>query len=327
MLPSYRRVFLKKLLFATLGLILVFYLIGFRLPKLHKIKKRAPSSCLNRPRLQLEQNGDYWIYNNFMHSKTKLKGNTSITLTTHGTYRDFDHMKWLLARWNAPISLAVYVGENDYEKLLESLFYIKYCTVFSLSWSHWISMQLVFHDKQVPQFLYPIGSGVPKGFRCRLYKQETKYSTTLAKYRLSTGYPLNLLRNVARLNAQTYYVLALEPGMLPTRSLAVKFLQYAHWHPTLKPQESVYCLPVFPAMGEDVVLPKYKSELKTRLQSFLNGSVMLSPIEAEQLNNFRPWLANPVTDGDIVRYTVSRQPQLCPAYISSNAYEPLYDQR
>ncbi|XP_060655855.1 beta-1,4-glucuronyltransferase 1-like isoform X1 [Drosophila nasuta] len=325
MLPVYRRGFLKILFITTIGLVLILFITR---SQLHKTKRSAPSIYFNRPHLQLEQNGDYWIYNNFMRSKTNLKGNMSLTLTTHGTYRDFNHMKWLLVRWSAPISIAVYVGENDYEQLLESLYYIKYCTVFSLSWPHWISMQLVFHDKHMPQLLYRISSKRPQGFSCRRSSnEETKYGTTLANHRLTTKYPLNLLRNVARLNAQTYYVLALEPGMLPTRNLAIKFLQFVHLQPTFKTQKSVYCLPVFPPMGEDVTLPKYKSDLKIRLKPYLNGSITLSPSETEQLNNFRPWLGNPVRDGDIIRYSVADQPQLCPVYISSNAYEPLYDQR
>ncbi|KAH8377627.1 hypothetical protein KR093_006323, partial [Drosophila rubida] len=327
----YRRIFLKKLFIATIALLFVLFIIRIQLPSEQKVKKMFTPCSLDRSRLQLEQNGDYWIYNGFMRSKTKLKGNMSITLTTHGTFRDLVHMKWLLVRWNAPISMAIYVDESDYEQLLDRLYYVKYCTVFSMSWPHWMSMQLVFHDKHLPLFLYRMDSQRPEGFNCQLRsnKENTNSTTTLPQKNSSTqaNYPLNLLRNVARLNARTYYIIALEPGMLPTRNLALKFLRLVKWHQTSKPHRSVYCLPVFPPMGEDIILPKYKSDLIMQLQPFLNGSVKLSPMEAEQLNNFRPWLNHPVRDGDITVYQVTEKPQLCPVYISSNAYEPLYDQR
>ncbi|KAM8717488.1 hypothetical protein ACLKA7_004219 [Drosophila subpalustris] len=330
MLPIvFRKIIVKKLLMITVGLFLVLFIVQFHLPKLSKFKKKALPAYFNRPRLQLEQNGDYWICNNFMRSSSpELRGNMSLTLTTHGTYRDFWHIKWLLVRWSAPISMAVYVDKNDFEELLESLNHIKYCTIFALSWSHWISLHLVFHDKHMPKILHRIKSEHPYGYRCKKFNnKENQYLLTLGNHRRYTHYPLNLLRNVARLNAQTYYVFALEPGMLPTRNLVMHFLQFVHLYQTGKPRKSVYCLPVFPPICKDSELPKYKSDLKDRLKPYLNGSFMLSPSDTAQLNMFRPWLLNPVLDGDIVIYVISKQPQYCPAYISSNAYEPFYDQR
>ncbi|XP_034473634.1 uncharacterized protein LOC117781029 [Drosophila innubila] len=330
MLPAaYRKIFLKKLLISTVGLFLILYIVRFQVPKLNKIKTKSVPVYFNRPRLQLEQNGDYWIYNNFMRSSSAdLRGNMSITLTTHGTYRDFKHMKWLLVRWSAPISMAVYVNKNDFQELLDSLYHIKYCTIFSVSWFHWVSLQLVFHDKHMPEILHRISSEHPYGFRCKQFNNnETKYMLPLANHRRYTDYPLNLLRNVARLNAQTYYVFALEPGMLPTRGFVMHFLQFVHLYQTKKSRKSIYCLPVFPPIFEDAELPKYKSDLKDRLEPCLNGSIILPPTNNAQLNKFRHWLLNPVIDGDIAIYKVSKQPQYCSAYISSNAYEPLYDQR
>lgn len=74
-------------------------------------------------------------------------------------------------------------------------------------------------------------------------------------------------------------------------------------------------------------VPIYKSRLFEELQPFLNGTKCLSTINAERLSKLLPWLLHPHRDGDIAVYTISKVPDHCSVYISSNAHEPFYDQR
>ncbi|KAH8403264.1 hypothetical protein KR222_009331 [Zaprionus bogoriensis] len=329
MLPAlYRRVFLKKLLTLSLALILCWFLLHFELPALPRWQKTPERVHLHRPRFQLEQNGDYWIYNDFIRSTSSgMKSNTSITLTTYGTWRDLKYMGWLLVRWSAPISMTLYVHENEFEQTLQQIYYIRYCTAYATAWTQWVSVQLVFSDKHFPKALHSFSWEYPhRSLRCGPEKQ--MISDSLAFDAQNIYYPVNLLRNVARLNAKTFYVLTLEPKMLPTKHFVKKFFEVLDGYEIRKPLRSIYCIPVFPQVSRDSQVPIDKRALLEQLQPYLNGSQSLSSIENERLIKMRPWLRHRTKwDGDIEIYSVLKQPTYCSVYVSSNAYEPLYDQR
>ncbi|XP_064553795.1 uncharacterized protein LOC135439099 [Drosophila montana] len=330
MLPATRRrIFTQKILFMTLLLLLLgcCYLIYLQLGKFQRTSENVQSSYYRLPRMQLEQNGDYWICNNFMRSSsTRLRGNASITLTTHGTYRDFGHMDWLLVRWNGPISMAVYVHPGDSLETLRKLYYIKYCTSGSHSWSHYVSLQLVFSDNQMPRLFQQMVWKRIAMMPCTRLVQKNPSSRGL-KNPYNSSYPLHLLRNVARLNAETLYVFPLEPGMLPTQHFIRNFFGFLHRYHPRKRLKSVYCIPIFPQVGEDLQLPKYKSQLLEQWKPHLHENRTLSAFELRKLDKWRSWLANPIRDGDIRVYLVTKSPHSCAAYVSSNADEPFYDQR
>ncbi|XP_032592239.1 uncharacterized protein LOC116805285 [Drosophila grimshawi] len=213
--------------------------------------------------------------------------------------------------------MAVYVHQDDLDETQQYLYYIKYCTSDSLSWTHYVSLQLVFSDKHMPHIFHGIYGSHPNGLRCK----EEVHISALSNFHNNITYPLHLLRHVARLNAETFYVLPVEPGMLPTKHFIKTFLQFVHLYYPEKPLKSVYCIPVFPQIGDDLSLPKYKSQLCTQLQPYLQNRVWLPKTKLEQLDKWRSWLQAPIRDGDMTIYRVTQDTDNCAVYVSSNAYD------
>lgn len=217
-----------KLHIITAILIFVWYILQFHVLKLFPQSNSSKYVDSDWTRFPFEQNGDYWIYNNFIISSSHdLIGNTSITLTTHGTWRDIKQSGRLAERWNAPISMAVYVKDEELEYVYEQIYQIRYCSAFGAIWNRWVSIQLVFSNKYFPINFEPLEQNYPRGFYCnRSASMLNITSPVQSRPSAVSMYPMNLLRNVARLNAHTYYVFHLDPSMLPTMGFAKKFLDF-----------------------------------------------------------------------------------------------------
>lgn len=224
----FRRTSLKKLHTVTAILVFVWYIIQFQLPKL--LLKPPTSRCarLDWPHFPLEQNGEYWIHNNFISSISRdLKSNTGITLTTHGSWSDIKYTGRLAARWNAPISMAVYVRHNELQDVYEAIHQIRYCSKFGAIWKRWVSMQLVFSNNYFPRQLSHFDHEYRWGFNCNISTNFPNISMPIDYQKMGVSmYPINMLRNVARLNAHTYFVLPLDPSMFPTFGFVNKFLDF-----------------------------------------------------------------------------------------------------
>ena len=72
-------------------------------------------------------------------------------------------------------------------------------------------------------------------------------------------YPINLLRNVARMNADTFYVLASDAELYPRANLVHLFLQMMKRR-SLRKDKIVFVLPVFEIMKNQTV-PSTKTQL------------------------------------------------------------------
>lgn len=57
-----------------------------------------------------------------------------------------------------------------------------------------------------------------------LLTESLQHATYWFRYKLK--YPINLLRNVARYNAKTYYVMALDIELLPSQNFVAEFMHY-----------------------------------------------------------------------------------------------------
>ncbi|XP_030381234.1 beta-1,4-glucuronyltransferase 1-like [Scaptodrosophila lebanonensis] len=286
--------------------------------------KRPPYSDL--PHFQLQQNGEYWIFNDFIEPDCRnIWGKSSITLTTHATYIDFKLLEWLLVRWNAPISMAVYVDGEDFERTVQSFYHIKFCSVIGKSFFQWVSVQLVFHNSHFPRKLRPFSHQRPRKLRCKTLYQRGRPNET-SWYKNDLTYPLSLLKNVARANARTYYIFSLGLDMLPPRRFVKNFLDLMD---TIQVSvKSVFCVPVFPQLTEDMLVPKDKSELLTQLWPYFNGSIplVIPDDELQRLRDLFSWLLQPLVDVEQAIFKISKQPNNCDAYVSINHFEPIYDQ-
>ncbi|ALC38791.1 maker441 [Drosophila busckii] len=324
LLATWRRVCCTKLLLLATLAIVSGYAWFMLLPKQrqHNKQQQQQLPAPRRPQFRLQQNGNYWIYNEFMRAQAApLVGNSSITLTTYGNYRELRYLQWLLVRWSAPISLALYVRRDEYEATLQTLYQLQYCSALANSWSSLLSVQLVFADGQLPADLRSPLRSRPPNLRCQFNDSSSSSSQRIRNY------PRQLLMNVARLNARTHFIFALELRMLPTLHFVQHFLHFAlHFKPH-KPNQSVYCVRSFPQVAQDQQLPKYKSQLRQQLLPYLNYSLNLTAMETKYLADVAHWLLKRgELENDLGVYEISADFSNCAAYVSSNAFEPLYDQ-
>lgn len=97
-----------------------------------------------------------------------------------------------------------------------------------------LTVHLVFHDQHLPENLKSMKwKNLRDRKKCRLNPvfHNTSWNAT-HWHRRRLKYPTNLLRNVARLNIFTYYVLSVDIQMLPTKNFPEKFLEFVWNHNT-----------------------------------------------------------------------------------------------
>ncbi|KAL7740707.1 hypothetical protein ACLKA6_000071 [Drosophila palustris] len=223
-----------------------------------------------QPNGLMRQHGNYWVWHDYIRRSEDLKGKESITLTSHATYMDLGLLPTLLERWQAPISLAIYACGSDFDKTVQSLAYLNYCLKQGDLMRRFLSIHLVMDGQHVPENLDRFGTALlrvpsdkcekPAPFE-RMRQDQTFWN------KLKLSYPVNLLRNVARFNAQTYYIMALDLQLVPPPNFVRKFLKFA-WRNYLQSsdtctfQKSIYCLPTF-AHKPHAPLAQSKSQLIT----------------------------------------------------------------
>ncbi|XP_002133113.2 uncharacterized protein [Drosophila pseudoobscura] len=328
----WRRIFIGKLIILATLLLLGFYLVLLRLTQLPFMRRTFQDARIfERPRIRLQQNGDYWIYHDYIVAwGSEFQGNQSVTLTTHGRYDDLKDLEWLMVRWRAPISVAVFVGPEDFEPTLYTFYHLKYCSIFGGSFTNWVSVQLVLDNEHLTDEVRRMQPNRERGFKCLSPEEMDAKFVPSTEYSEKWKYPMNLLKNVARQNARTHFVFPLELNLLPTRNFAKTFLQFAQEVQLPNPFRSVFCVPILPYNSytpNSMYPPKYKSDLPRFIQPYLNGSESLTAIEYKKLKGLERWLNTTVPDGEMTVYRVGKSPENCAAYVSTNFYEPLYDQR
>lgn len=231
---NWRRIFLGKLTVSAFLLLAVFYLWLHGLGKAARFRRGLhQAEYFEKSPFRLQQNGDYWILNDFIRASSSPHGHQSVTLTTHGTYMDLRDLERLVVRWNAPISLALFVGPGDFGTIITSFYHLKYCSICGLGFGRWVSVHLVMHQEYMPLYLRRMEAKHPYGFRCGApYEMDANASNPAAA---ELQYPLNLLKNVARRNARTYYVFSLELNSLPVRNFANNFMAFVQYQDFRKP--------------------------------------------------------------------------------------------
>ncbi|KAM8716628.1 hypothetical protein ACLKA7_003498 [Drosophila subpalustris] len=282
-----------------------------------------------QPNGLMRQHGNYWVWHDYIRRSEDLKGKESITLTSHATYMDLGLLPTILERWQAPISLAIYACGSDFDKTVQSLAYLKYCLMQGDLMRRFLSIHLVMDNQHVPENLDRFGAGLLRVPSDKCEKQEPfermrQDQTFWNKLKLS--YPVNLLRNVARFNAQTYYIMALDLQLVPPPNFVRKFLKFA-WRNYLQSsdtytfQKSIYCLPTF-AHKPHAPLAQSKSQL-IQIQREYNITTPIYNHVALQ----KEWLTVQNSKDDLRIFSRSSKMNMCVGYVSINELEPLYDER
>ena len=276
----------------------------------------------------------------------------SVTYTTQGSYEFLHHAEQLCRRFDGPVSIAVYAPSSEFQIAVNLIYYLRECghpcVRRNISW-HMIYDSLMKVDnldinKYPDEFL--IDNNVNLNFNCSvrykdymnsltsIYDRDANKSLLNVRTKNHLPYPINVLRNVARLSANTKYVLASDIELYPSTNIVKMFRKMLAKEKkgqlklvdASKPH--VYILPIFEVEANSSA-PETKQQL---VQMLKQGRVIpFHKWVCDACQNFvdrEKWPIETVSPNElnIFRSTKRKKTYWEPLYIGTND-EPLYDER
>lgn len=315
------------------------------------------------------------VLGNYVRATKSFKFNSTITLTTQATLEFMYHTIELCRRWDGPLSVAVYAPGDELAASLTMIEYLRNCHTMAECIKQKVTWHLVYdltHGPKLSQVNYPgyyVRADIMSAEHQQTYCRPTHPHRTLASINdegeddvsnvtrmaalLSNNYrklnklpyPINVLRNTARVLAKTKYVLASDIELYPSIHMVSSFMnliQKSIESPSSFPEitnheKHVFTLPIFEVQG-DVKAPKTKLELHNLM---LQGkAIFFHKFVCDQCQEFPrrlEWIDVDIRDTsryqqelqlsifDVTKRN-SSQPYWEPIFIGKND-EPLYDDR
>ncbi|MCL4128103.1 UNVERIFIED_CONTAM: hypothetical protein GTU68_015827 [Idotea baltica] len=277
---------------------------------------------------QLGQDGPYSVIYNYIPSVKNYKINDSVTYSTHTTTRFIQHIKELSIRWDGPISAAVYVPGYDFCSAITQILRLRVCGNSLVKKK--VSWHIYWHEDSPPSIDW--WNVDHEAFvNC---SSEPLLPTKSWRSLKGLNYPINVGRNVARKASQTWFVLASDVEIYPSRDLSSQFMSFiSHDNFTKKSNirkvwPRVYVVPVFEVQNS---IPNTKEELLTQISQgeaiYFHRHVCPHCQKIPGLNN---WLQRLGSRNQIHAFSSVKRHfpyhRWEPIFISTNA-EPLYDER
>ncbi|KAL7632151.1 UNVERIFIED_CONTAM: hypothetical protein RMT77_017525 [Armadillidium vulgare] len=272
--------------------------------------------------------GSHWVLFDFIPADTQPACNESITYTTHADVPFLDNLVPLVDRWRGPVSIATFAPSEDFNATLVAISYLRSC--FPLVAKH-VTFHIFFPTDHMP-------SSIPSTVQVLSTRPSCSsppsflYSSTYKKSHNLT-YPVNVARNVARLAAATYFVLASDVELYPSLNFIPRFLDMMRREDaskTITPARRVYVLPIF-EVKRGLHPPGLKATLVRMLKrrSAIPFHKFVCP-QCHLVPGLREW-PNTNTSADTlsVLTVAKRHPPYNrwePIYVGTNL-EPLYDER
>ena len=308
----------------------------------------------------IEKRSGYTVLRNYIISEilhnnpSRIPFNTTVTYTTQASYEFLKYSDELCRRFDGPVSVAVYSPGSEFLLAVNLIYHLRECgnTCIrnNISWHLIYDNQLKptsFDSQQTPdEFL--IQSGVNMFFDCaetftsfsdRLIHQhfpnKTAQNAVLnIRKQKRLPYPINVLRNVARLSAPSRFVLASDIELFPSINVVSMFRgllrkERAGQLPLVNSAKShVYVFPIFEVKAT-VKAPETKAQLAKMLA--LGDAIPFHKWVCDSCQNYvdrAKWI-NETADPNqlnIFRKTQRRRSFWEPLYIGTND-EPLYEER
>ena len=217
----------------------------------------------------VETRGRYTALTNFVSSDIIPKPIDSITLTTQSTYQYLYHIEEQCKRWEGPISIAVYAPGPEFALNVHLIYYLRFCGNQCIQSN--ISWHLIYETESDPKTSdsYPFCDIEAMNFDCnQSFDDIIKVYKTSINFNDSLIYPINVVRNVARLNARTEYVMAIDIELYPSVGLVSQFFQLVEREKSgpVSTSPHVYVLPVF-ELKSGTTPPIDKTQLISLLES------------------------------------------------------------
>lgn len=155
-----------------------------------------------------------------------MKCDETITYTTHCDLKFLDNVIPLLQRWEAPLSVAVWVPWNYFELTLKSISYLRNCHAKSLLVRRFATFHIFFESEDFPKIIPKAFVEFEKKFKCQ--ENVIVFKTSFDKQ--NRTYPINVGRNLAREAALTHFVLASDIELYPSPGLVDGFFKMLKSH-------------------------------------------------------------------------------------------------
>ncbi|XP_069955739.1 beta-1,4-glucuronyltransferase 1 [Cherax quadricarinatus] len=284
------------------------------------------SECANSVvRPSSYQRGHYWVLENYLPAAYTFPCNNTITYTTHADYTFLNNLVPLTARWQGPVSAAVYAPGTDFERAVDTIMYLRDCISDDIK-NH-VTFHMIFDVSHTPE-VPPAEEVLTRKSECS--QQVNLSSVSTYRYQQGLLYPVNVARNTARLAAKTYFVLPSDIELYPSINFIPDFFEMMEkkdWSSTTKPR--VYVLLSYDIKNNSS-LPSTKNDLRHLV---LTGEAhpLYIPSSSTSHTNYFPqdWINRPGnSDMSVIQVGEigSQYSRWEPVYVGTNA-EPLYDER
>lgn len=206
--------------------------------------------------------GPYRVIYNVLQGSWPKNLTNSITYCSHVTPDFMYFLAEIVIRWEGPVSIAAFVPGYDASTTLCLLHRLCFC----IPQMSKLSLHFVFPTEYPPDhvschkdLLAPTSCSIPSVIL------DKRLHTFRNQERLT--YPVNVARNVARISAETKFVLVSDVELFPSMNLVSRFqemipkFQYKLLYSKMLLKRVVYVLPVFEVEHSILNIPEKKSEL------------------------------------------------------------------
>lgn len=317
----------------------------------------------------LKSRDKYITVTNYIRAMKSFGHESSLTLTTQATTEFMYHTLELCKRWDGPISIAVFCPGPEMSIAITLIKFMRECLPKPLSacikdkvsW-HLVynkslaptkntinfprfqldaqSYPLFVNQNQCPKVAGPEPSDSIKQFEEELRKKNNLFPLTYRQH-IQLPYPINVLRNVARLEATTKYVLASDIELYPSIKLVPLFINYMINHNIRKEYPHItrysFTLPIFEVKA-NISAPKTKQDLVHLMEQ--GDAIFFHKWVCDACQNFPnrlDWLETDKyghedfkSDSEIVIFEITQRDKSKdswePIFIGTND-DPLYDDR
>ncbi|XP_076363357.1 beta-1,4-glucuronyltransferase 1-like [Tachypleus tridentatus] len=242
-----------------------------RKKKVNGWKENRKKKCFGKPR------SGYCILEVVYKAENTTGFNNSVTLTTQATTGFEYHVEELCRRWQGPVSVAIYAPGDDLKFALENIEYLRRCGHECVR--QWVTWHFLYDQMHPPESsLLKLSLNLMKK-KVSSHSKNQLFSINCKSKPLSKGetyvrlnnlpYPINVARNVARLNAKTHYVFASDVELYPSENIIPRFLRLVenvkNGSSNFTTKRQVFVLPVF-EVRSGIQPPTRKEDLRALMK-------------------------------------------------------------
>ncbi|XP_076363353.1 beta-1,4-glucuronyltransferase 1-like [Tachypleus tridentatus] len=242
-----------------------------RKKKINGWKENRKKKCFGKPR------SGYCILEVDYKAENTTGFNNSVTLTTQATTGFEYHVEELCRRWQGPVSVAIYAPGDDLKSALENIEYLRRCGHECVR--QWVTWHFLYDQMHPPESsLLKLSLNLMKK-KVSSHSKNQLFSINCKSKPLSKGetyvrlnnlpYPINVARNVARLNAKTHYVFASDVELYPSENIIPRFLRLVesmkNGSSNFTTKRQVFVLPVF-EVRSGIQPPTRKEDLRALIK-------------------------------------------------------------